>query len=43
MEEKLRGIEHRFAEIEARLSAPETYGDPQLVAKLNREQKVCSP
>ncbi len=43
MQDKLRGIEQRYAELEARLSAPETYNDPQLVAKLNREQKELTP
>ena len=43
MQDKLRGIEQRYAELEARLSAPETYNDPQLVAKLNREQKELAP
>lgn len=43
MEDKLRDIERRFSELEARLSAPETYADPALVAKLNREQKELEP
>ena len=43
MEEKLRAIEQRCAELEARLSAPETYNDPALVARLNREQKELAP
>ena len=43
MQDKLRGIEQRYAELEARLNAPETYGDPQLVARLNREQKELQP
>jgi len=43
MQDKLRGIEQRYAELEARLGAPETYDDPQLVAKLNREQKQLTP
>ena len=43
MEEKLRDIERRYSELEARLNAPETYGDPQLVARLNREQKELQP
>ena len=43
MQDKLRGIEQRCAELEARLSAPETYNDPALVAKLNREQKELAP
>lgn len=43
MEEKLQGIELRYAEVEARLNAPETYADPQRVAQLNREQKELAP
>lgn len=33
----------RCQEIETQLSQPETYEDPQLVAKLNREQKELAP
>ena len=43
MFEKLREIELRYAEMEAKLGASETYDDPQLVAKLNREQKEIAP
>ncbi len=43
MLEKLQAIEQRYEEAEARLSAPETYEDPALVAKLNREQKELAP
>ena len=43
MLEKLQAIQRRYEEAEARLSAPETYGDPVLVAKLNREQKELAP
>ena len=43
MQEKLKGIELRYQEVEARLSAPETYEDPQLVGRLNREQKELAP
>lgn len=43
MEEKLRAVERRYAELEARLAAPETYQDPALAAKLNREQKELTP
>ncbi len=39
MEEKLRDLERRYAHIEARLGAPETYADPDLVARLNKEQR----
>lgn len=43
MQEKLQSIELRYAEVEARLHAPETYADPALVTKLNREQKELAP
>ncbi len=43
MLEKLQAIQRRYEEAEARLSAPETYGDPALVARLNREQKELAP
>ena len=35
---KLAAIEARYSQIEARLNAPETYDDPELVTTLNREQ-----
>ena len=38
MLEKLNAIEAKYSQIEARLAAPETYDDPALVAKLNKEQ-----
>ena len=41
--EKLRALDLHYADVEARLSAPETYDDPALVAKLNKEQKELSP
>jgi len=41
--DKLKTIEQRYQEIEARLSDPATYGDPALAAKLNQEQKELSP
>ena len=43
MMEKLRALDLHYADVEARLSAPETYEDPALVAKLNKEQKELSP
>lgn len=43
MLEKLSTIALRFEEIESQLSQPETYDNPQLVTKLNREQKELSP
>ena len=43
MMDKLRGLEQRYEVLEAQLSAPETYGDPALVARLNREQRDLEP
>ena len=40
---KLAAIEAKYSQIEARLNAPETYGDPELVAALNREQAELQP
>ena len=43
MTDKLRGIEQRYGEIEARLAANETYDDPDLVSRLNKEQRELEP
>ncbi len=43
MLEKLRSLDLHYADVEARLSAPETYDDPALVAKLNKEQRELEP
>ena len=43
MLEKLAAIEAKYSQIEARLAAPETYGDPAAVARLNKEQNELSP
>lgn len=43
MLDKLKSLELHYQDLEARLNAPETYGDPALVAKLNKEQKELSP
>ena len=43
MLEKLRLLDLHYADVEARLSAPETYDDPALVAKLNKEQRELEP
>ena len=43
MRDNLKNIELRYAELEARLAANETYSDPELVSKLNREQKELEP
>ena len=41
--DQLRGIELKYSEIEARLAANETYSDPDLVSRLNREQRELEP
>jgi len=41
--EKLAAIEAKYSQIEARLGVTETYGDPALVAKLNKEQTELQP
>ena len=43
MEDKLKVIEARYSHIQAQLSASETYNDPALVAKLNKEQRELEP
>ena len=43
MLDKLEAIEAKYSQIEARLGAPETYGDPELVARLNKEQTELQP
>ena len=40
---KLKDVEHKYEVLQARLNAPETYGDPALVARLNREEKELAP
>ena len=40
---KLAHIEAKYSQIEARLNAPETYDDPELVTALNREQNELQP
>ena len=40
---KLADIEAKYSQIEARLNAPETYDDPELVTALNREQNELQP
>ena len=37
LEEKLKALDRQYAELEARLAAPETYDDPTRVARLNKE------
>ncbi len=43
MTDQLKGVELRYAQIEARLAANETYADPELVSRLNREQRELGP
>lgn len=43
MMEKLRALDLHYADVEARLSALETYEDPALVARLNKEQRELEP
>ena len=43
MLDKLKDVEHKYDVLQARLNAPETYGDPALVARLNREEKELAP
>ena len=43
IDEQLQAIELKYEELHARLNAPETYADPELVAKLNREQAELAP
>lgn len=43
MTDKLNAIDLRYSELEARLAANETYSDPDLVSRLNREQKELEP
>lgn len=43
MLDKLNAIEAKYSQIEARLGASETYNDPELVARLNKEQAELRP
>ena len=43
MLDKLKDVEYKYEDLQARLNAPETYGDPALVARLNREEKELAP
>ncbi len=43
MTDNLKNIELRYQELEARLAANETYFDPELVSRLNREQRELEP
>lgn len=43
MHDKLRNLELHYQDLEARLNATETYADPALVAKLNKEQMELQP
>ena len=43
MLDKLNAVEAKYSQIEARLAAAETYEDPDLVARLNKEQAELQP
>ena len=43
MRQRLVSMALRLEEVETRLAQPETYGDPELLARLNREQKELRP
>ena len=43
MLDKLKSIALKYEDIQARLGASETYADPELVAKLNKEQRELEP
>ena len=43
MLDKLKDIEYKYEDLQARLNAPETYGDPALVARLNKEERELAP
>ena len=43
MTERLEQLNQRYEELSAQLSAPETYANPELVARLNREQRELEP
>ncbi len=43
MLDKLKTIEQRYQEVEARLADPATYGDPALAARLNKERAELAP
>ena len=43
MLEKLKLVEARFLEMEARSSQPDFYNDPKAASKLLREQKQLEP
>ena len=43
MLDKLNAIEAKYSQIEARLGTSETYNDPDLVGKLNKEQAELQP
>ena len=43
MQDKLTAIEAKYSQIEAQLAANETYSDPDLVSRLNKEQRELAP
>ena len=40
---KLKQIDEKYTELEARMATPEVYSDPALIAKLSKEQKELAP
>ncbi|MEG2455393.1 MAG: PCRF domain-containing protein, partial [Oscillospiraceae bacterium] len=43
MQDKLQALENKYIDIEAHLNAPETYGNQELVTRLNKEQAELAP
>lgn len=43
MIEKLKLVEEKYTELEARMASPQVYNDPMAVAKISREQKELAP
>ena len=43
MLDKLNAVELKYSQIQAQLAAPETYNEPALAARLNREQNQLQP
>ena len=43
MFEKLKLVEEKYVELDAKMASPEVYNDPQAVAKIAREQKELTP
>ncbi|MCL2563627.1 MAG: peptide chain release factor 1 [Oscillospiraceae bacterium] len=43
MFDKLKLVEEKYTELDAKMASPEVYNDPQAVAKIAREQKELAP